>query len=188
MIIGAKDSTNLKKGETSPKGDNLDKIRVYSNSKAEDIESSKYTNKNKNTTNPLSLWCKKDGHWYQALEFEFGGRRHTQEVNDVSWALLNGRSYHTAVSGGKDGVFVWRFTCDGHDEKGHLLWTVKDVRQFPLAETTIPIRVTWNFMATIITVSSSNCSLSIYKKTFDNNWERIRYLSNGQTGDGNAIK
>lgn len=80
MIIGAKDSTNLKKGETSPKGDNLDKIRVYSNSKAEDIESSKYTNKNKNTTNPLSLWCKKDGHWYQALEFEFGGRRHTQEV------------------------------------------------------------------------------------------------------------
>jgi hypothetical protein len=82
------------------------------------------------------------------------------KVNDVSWALLNGRSYHTAVSGGKDGVFVWRFTCDGYDEKGHLLATIKDVRQFPLAETTIPIRVTWNFMVNSLLVKISRRLLS----------------------------
>jgi len=106
-------------------------------------------------------------------------------VYDVSWALLNGRSYHTAVSAGKDGVFVWKFSLDGWADGSELNVVIKDLKVFTFDEMEIPIRVTWNFMTTIIVVSHGNSSLSIWKRNFDNNWERIRTMTNSASNEFN---
>ena len=101
--------------------------------------------------------------------------------------MLNGRSFHTVASAGRDGVFVWRFKFEKSDKEDELNATIMDAKRFQLD--CIPIRVTWNFMATLLIVSASNSSLTIWKKNHKNNWEKIRQLLPNfkEEGDVDAI-
>lgn len=174
-------ATNLDPKNTQ----NFSKIGDQENKKTYE-ENETQTNKKQSGKNPLTLWYYKDEKWKECREFEFNGKKHTSGVLDVSWAQQNGRSYHTAVSGSKDGVFVWKFTLDDWDQNGDLIVNISDLKIFPLDEQEIPIRVTWNFMTTVIVVSLSNGSLSIWKRNFDNNWERIRCLTSNVSNEFNV--
>lgn len=181
MQIAAKDANTPRSTFNGSKIGDQDNKKVY-----EENEIS--THKKQSGGNPLSLWYYKDEQWHCGKEFEFNGKKHLSGVLDVSWAQQNGRSYHTAVSGSRDGVFVWKFTLDNWDHNGELNVTIRDLKVFSLDEQEIPIRVTWNFMTTIIVVSLSNGSLSIWKRNFDNNWERIRCLTSNVSNEFNVHK
>lgn len=127
---------------------------------------------NEDDMNCLKLIYKNDkSNWEQLCAVEHFSLKHTQGVRDVSWANLNGRSYHTIVSCGDEGVFVWRFKIlKGIDGKPKVVFL--DAKTFGI-ENSIPIRCSWNFMATLITVTSRNSEFSIWKKYRYGDWERI---------------
>lgn len=65
-------------------------------------------------TSTVSLWQLFSGQdkpkWELYSSMHFAGKPvQTQNVYDISWAPLNGRSFHYAASCGDEGVFVWRF-------------------------------------------------------------------------------
>ena len=62
----------------------------------------------------ISLWQlysgKEKSKWELYSEMHVSGKPvQSQNVYDISWAALNGRSFHYAASCGDEGVFVWRF-------------------------------------------------------------------------------
>lgn len=69
-----------------------------------------------NNENRLTLWVQKTNQWEKKHFFSLDKVsekrheiKHLGPILDVSWGLLNGRSYHHVVSCGENGVFVWKF-------------------------------------------------------------------------------
>ena len=128
----------------------------------------------------LSLWMKKNIYnWVFVNDMTHNGIRHVESVYDVSWALLNGRSFHYIASCGVEGVYVWRLQFDDKNNAVFL-----DVKTFKPDADSIPVCVSWNLMATLLVVSSSNSMVSIWKRTKDFNWQNLSLLY----GIGNIIK
>lgn len=110
--------------------------------------------------------------WSLLNDMDFNGCGHFESVFDVSWALLNGRSFHYVASCGQEGVFVWRlrFKEDAYQVE------VIDVKKFKPDPHSVPTCVSWNYSTTLLIVSSSNSVVSIWKRTKDFNWHNISQL------------
>lgn len=119
--------------------------------------------------NCLQLYMFKD-RWVRFGELKDGMLYHSQGVYDISWASLNARSYHTVVSCGRDGIIVWKFNLE--TKNGQCIGLSKVQAQLlRVGDGSIPIRVSWNFMSTLIVASSNNNQVSIWKKKRNGDWE-----------------
>ena len=115
-------------------------------------------------------------------------------VLDVSWGLINGRSYHHIVSCGDAGVFVWKFkirldlsnkTNDknlDYFEKKYFMHPknvfVEELQCFSKNILNFyPVRCTWNYMCTVIAVSYSNKNIILLKKNLKGEWIEICRMS-----------
>lgn len=120
-------------------------------------------------TNCLQLFMFKE-RWSRVGELRDGLLFHSRGVNDISWASLNARSYHTVVSCGCDGVIVWKFNLDTRPKAETVLKNLS-AQLLRVGDGSIPIRVSWNFMSTLIVSSSNNNDVSIWKKKRNGDWE-----------------
>jgi hypothetical protein len=102
---------------------------------------------------------------------------HSKGVMDISWALLNARTYHTVVSCGKDGVIVWRFKLKCADPQGI---EYLDARSFRNDFNSVPVRCSWNFMATVIVVATSDSVISVWKRTRSGEWCIISQIKDNE--------
>ena len=102
---------------------------------------------------------------------------HFDCVHDVSWCALNGRSFHYVVSCGVEGVFIWKFkvnpTCT---------IDILDVKYFRIDSDSVPVLASWNLMvhranqATLVVVSSSNNTISLWKRTKEGDWNNVSQI------------
>jgi len=121
------------------------------------------------TLNCLQLYTKKDK-WNLVGELRNDNLYHSNGVHDISWASLNARSYHSVVSCGRDGLIVWKFNLKSSNEGFESIENLS-ARLLKLGDHSVPMRVSWNFMSTIIVASSSNHKISIWKKKRNGDWE-----------------
>jgi len=110
--------------------------------------------------------------WSLMNDMDFNGCGHFDSVYDVSWALLNGRSFHYVASCGQEGVFVWRLKFKEDTYQVDLI----DVKKFKPDPLSVPTCVSWNYSTTLLIVSSSNSVVSIWKRAKDFNWHNISQL------------
>ena len=81
------------------------------------------------------------------IPFIYDKKCHKNDVNDVSWASTNGRSFDLVASCGIDGIFVWNIKCENSDFN---IYAVSEL----IKETAW--KVCWNIMATILASNDEN--------------------------------
>jgi len=125
----------------------------------------------------LTLWHMKpeNSQWALLAELVSQSQGHFDSVYDISWAALNGRSFHYVVSCGKEGVFVWKFKILSNSIE------ILDLKTFMPEIDAVPICASWNLMATLIVVSCSNSMISLWKRTKDFHWNNVTELYDSET-------
>ena len=100
------------------------------------------------------------------------------------------RSYHYIVSCGENGVYVWKFKLiyelfnkDQNFDNVDKVLVPKSIRVENidckvLSLNTIPVRATWNYMATVIAVSCGNKNIALFKKKTNGDWDLITVIKN----------
>jgi hypothetical protein len=86
----------------------------------------------------------------------------------VSWAALNGRSFHLVAGAGKTGAFVLTLVIK---DRSVLATCSKYV-----LDTTPSLRVSWNLLATVIGVSELPRRVRLYKRV-KREWNCIKDIS-----------
>lgn len=94
------------------------------------------------TQSTMTLWHQKKNtaQWSLLSDMSWGEQGHQDTVYDISWSLLNGRSFHYIVSCGKEGIFVWKLKI-GVNSTVELL----DLKKFTPEFATVPVCATWNW-------------------------------------------
>lgn len=138
--------------------------------------------------NLLTLWVNYGNKWTKFHTFTCKEKA-PNTIVDVSWALLNGRSYHYLVSCGDNGVHVWKFRLkfEHNDQKQSYLninnaiipksISVHDVECKILPTNCKALRATWNYMATVIAVSCADESVMIFKKAINGDWDLKKQIN-----------
>ena len=117
----------------------------------------------------LSVYVCHENRWNPLGELRKGDRRHDVAVNDVSWALLNGRSYHVVASCGKEGVYIWYIKFE--EDPARVAKPVMEVLEVQHITDDIPVwKVSWNVMATLLAFSGQDNKVRICKCGYDKKW------------------
>lgn len=115
----------------------------------------------------LSIYICKDNRWNLLGELKSDDKRHLSAVNDVSWALLNGRSYHIIASCGKEGVFIWYVKFEDDPNKNIKM----EVVEAQWVRDNVSVwKVSWNVMATLLAFSGQDNKVRICKCGYDKKW------------------
>lgn len=115
----------------------------------------------------LLIYALTNNTWNLIGDLKNDDKLHRNAINDVSWALLNGRSFHTLASCGKDGVFIWYLRFE-MDETKHLGLRVLDTQV--LYDNVTVWKVSWNVMATLLAYSGQDGKVRICKCGYDRKW------------------
>lgn len=160
-----------------------------------------------NNENRLTLWVQKSKQWEKKHFFTLDQTSEKQQENkllgatfDVSWGLLNGRSFHYVVSCGENGVFVWKFQLvfeyQGQDKNKTHFFTQEEIpnvknvlvtniscRVIKMKES-IALKATWNYLCNVVVVSFNNKSIQVYKKNEEDEWLEFKQICS-QTKNSN---
>ena len=158
IIVGTKDA------ETSFMNKNVMRVQYLDN--ATQVS-------NENVLQPLnedkflSIYICKENRWSLLRELKTDIYKHTSAVNDVSWALLNGRSYHIIASCGNEGVFIWYVKFE-EDASKNIKMEILNCQT--IKEKLSVWKVSWNLMATLLAFSGQDRKVRICKCGYDKKW------------------
>lgn len=100
------------------------------------------------------------------------------------------RSYHYIVSCGDNGIYIWKFRLEyelfdkeqNFDNVDKVLVPktirVENIDCKVLMLNAIPVRATWNYMATVIAVSCGNKNIALFKKKTNGDWDLLTIIKN----------
>lgn len=96
------------------------------------------------------------------------------EVEDVNWSISCGRSYQMLCCCGKDGILVWRMSMDSTASMEGT--SILDIFKDGGSQFSYPIRSKFNYLASLITTSSNDSKIKIWRKIEDYKWKEDRVI------------
>lgn len=114
------------------------------------------------------VYVLRENTWNLLGELKSEEKCHKNAVNDVSWAILNGRSFHMVASCGKDGVFIWYIKIENKETKDISLSVIGT----QLINNNVTVwKVSWNILATLLAYSGQDGKVRICKCGYDRKWQ-----------------
>ena len=165
VIIGAKDAnTSFMNKSTLMKGQISDQFSQTTTENVTPLNEDKllmvYIGREKDQKEKETIWS-------SLGELRTDDVVHKNAVNDVSWSLLGGRSYHILASCGKDGVFIWYVRFE--EDEGKNIRT--EILRTQILNNNVTVwKVSWNIMATLLSYSAQDHKVRICKCGPDRKW------------------
>ncbi|KAL4477429.1 hypothetical protein ABPG74_002579 [Tetrahymena malaccensis] len=122
------------------------------------------------------------------MKFEFAESNtqqlmHTQNVSDVSWSLINGRSFHLIATCGKEGARIWYMKQLSTNQNAIQVMKVIDLFDQKYNESIEVQKISWNIMASLVATSDSNNEIKIFKCVGMGKWEKIKSIKETQDSE-----
>mmetsp|Transcript_8945 Transcript_8945/g.22761 ORF Transcript_8945/g.22761 Transcript_8945/m.22761 type:complete len:327 (+) Transcript_8945:197-1177(+) len=113
----------------------------------------------------VSVWAKNQDarRWDRVVDFPTDA-----DPNDVSWAPNLGRSYHLIAVANGNKVDIWRLMWSA--EKNSYCEFKRDAE---LMSNTEVWRCEWNITGTVLATSGDSGTITLWRKNFQNQWNRI---------------
>lgn len=116
----------------------------------------------------ISIWGYKNG-WSKLDPLTQLNQLLNYDVEDVNWAIRNGRSYHSLACAGVDGLFIWRMTIkyfESQEPKIEFL----DYFSSGGHPSSFPIKVKFNYLGSFAVTVNKLGKMKIWKKDGKRNW------------------
>lgn len=122
----------------------------------------------------ISVWAYKDKFYLQDPLLKVNSLLDS-DVEDVNWSISCGRSYQLLACCGKDGIVAWRMAWD--ETTNPISTAVLDVFKDGGSQFSYPIRCKFNYMGSLISTSTNDAKIKVWKKSDDYKWQEERVIN-----------
>jgi len=129
---------------------------------------SEQSSKNSAGSDRISLWGYKEN-LFLIDPLKQINDKHDSEIEDVNWAISNGRSFHLVCSCGKSGILVWRMTINETNDP--VTATILDTFRDGASVFSYPVRCKFNHVASFIATVTNTSRMRVWRKAKDWEWK-----------------